>query len=47
MNALFFFLGVLAGAGMAVMVSDIWLERSQAAHFEQMLDQIKSLGPRA
>lgn len=47
MNSLFFFLGVLAGAALSVVVADLWLERSQAAHFERMLDQIKSLGPRA
>lgn len=46
MNGLFFLLGLLAGAAITVMVADVWLTRSQTAHFEQMLAQIKSLGPR-
>lgn len=41
-----FFGGVLAGAGLTVAAAAAWHERNQAAHFDRMLDQIKSLGPR-
>lgn len=47
MNVLIFFLGLLVGAAITVMATTVWLERNQAAHFDQMLDQLKSLGPRA
>lgn len=41
-----FFAGVLVGAGVTVAAAAAWHERDQAAHFDRMLDQIKSLGPR-
>lgn len=47
MNVVFFFLGVVAGAILTVVAACIWLERNQAEHFDRMLDQIRSLGPRA
>lgn len=40
-----FFLGFLAGATAATVVACTWLARCQAAHFAQLLKQIKSLGP--
>ncbi|WP_367345709.1 hypothetical protein [Stenotrophomonas bentonitica] len=47
MNAVAFLLGVAIGAALAVAAAAAWIERNQAAHFERMLEQIKSLGPRA
>lgn len=41
-----FFAGVLVGAGLTVAAAAAWHERDQAAHFDRMLDQIKSPGPR-
>ncbi|WP_312328364.1 hypothetical protein [Stenotrophomonas sp.] len=45
MNAVAFLLGVLVGAATAVAAAAAWIERKQAAHFERMLEQVKSLGP--
>lgn len=47
MIVLAFFGGVLAGASLTVAAAAAWHERDQAAHFDRILDQIKSLGPRA
>jgi hypothetical protein len=47
MSAVTFFLGFLAGATAATAVAGTWLARAQAAHFAQMLAQIKALGPHA
>ncbi len=47
MNAYAFLGGVLIGAATAVAAAVAWIERNQAAHFDRMLEQIKSLGPRA
>jgi len=47
MSVFVFFLGVLIGVGVTVAVAACWMERHQAAHFEQLLNQIKSLGPSA
>jgi hypothetical protein len=47
MNVVAFLLGVLVGAAAAVAVAAAWIERNQAAHFDRMLDQIRSLGPHA
>ncbi len=47
MSVVTFFLGFLAGATAATVVAGTWLARAQAAHFAQILAQIKSLGPRA
>ena len=41
-----FFGGVLVGAGLTVAAAAAWHERDQSAHFDRMLEQIKSLGPR-
>lgn len=41
-----FFGGVFVGAGLTVAEAAAWHERNQAAHFDRMLEQIKSLGPR-
>lgn len=46
MSALFFLLGLLVGSVLSVAVAVIWHGRCHAAHFQQMLDQIRSLGPR-
>jgi hypothetical protein len=45
MNAFAFLLGVLVGAATAVAAAAEWIERDQAAHFDRMLEQIRSLGP--
>lgn len=47
MNAVAFLMGVAIGASIAVAAAAAWVERNQAAHFDRMLEQIKSLGPRA
>ncbi|UQY89240.1 hypothetical protein LQE85_08600 [Stenotrophomonas rhizophila] len=47
MIVLAFFGGVLAGASLTVAAAAVWHERDQAAHFDRILEQIKSLGPRA
>lgn len=47
MNVVAFLLGVAIVAAIAVAAAAAWLERNQAAHFERILEQIKSLGPRA
>lgn len=46
MNAVAFLMGVLLGAATAVTVAAAWIERNQAAHFDRMLEQIRSLGSR-
>ncbi|WP_210132364.1 hypothetical protein [Stenotrophomonas rhizophila] len=46
MNAFAFLMGVLLGSATTVCVAAAWLERNQAAHFDRMLEQIRSLGPR-
>lgn len=45
MNVVAFLMGVLPGAATAVAVAAAWIERNQGAHFDRMLEQIKSLGP--
>lgn len=47
MNAVAFLLGVAIGAAITVAVAAAWVERNQAAHFDRMLDQIRSLGSNA
>lgn len=44
MNAFAFLMGVLIGAATAVAAAAAWVERNQAAHFDRMLEQIRSLG---
>lgn len=41
-----FFAGVLVGSGLTVAAAAAWHERDQAAHFDRMLEQIRSLGSR-
>jgi len=47
MSVVCFFGGFLAGATAAVVVAACWMERDQAAHFDRILEQIRSLGPGA
>ncbi|WP_181406140.1 hypothetical protein [Stenotrophomonas rhizophila] len=44
MNLASFLAGVLAGGGIAAIVTTLWLEYFNAAHFEQLLQQIRSQG---
>lgn len=44
MNLASFLMGVLAGGGIAAIVTTLWLEFFNAAHFEQLLQQIRSQG---
>lgn len=44
MNLASFLVGVLAGGGVAAIVTTIWLEFFNAAHFEQLLLQIRNQG---
>lgn len=44
MNLASFLVGVLAGGGVAAIVTTLWLEFFNAAHFEQLLQQIRSQG---
>lgn len=46
MSVVTFFLGFLAGATAATIVTGTWLARHQANHFAAMLEQIRTLGPR-
>lgn len=47
MSVVTFFLGFLAGATLAAVVATTWLGRCQTEHFARMLEQIRSLDPRA
>jgi len=44
MNLASFLMGVLAGGGIAAIVTTLWFEFFDAAHFEQLLQQIRSQG---
>lgn len=44
MNLASFLVGALAGGGVAAIVTTIWVEFFNAAHFEQLLQQIRSQG---
>lgn len=44
MNLASFLVGVLAGGGGAAIVTTIWLEYYNDAHFAQLLQQIRSQG---
>lgn len=46
MSAVFFLLGFVIGSVLSVAVAIVWHGRCHAAHFQKMLDQVKSLGPR-
>jgi hypothetical protein len=44
MNFASFLVGVLAGGGVAAIVTTLWLEFFNDAHFAQLLQQIRSQG---
>ncbi|WP_314402371.1 hypothetical protein [Stenotrophomonas rhizophila] len=44
MNFASFLVGVLAGGGVAAVVTTLWLEFFNDAHFAQLLQQIRSQG---
>jgi len=44
MNLASFLMGVLAGGGISAIVTTLWLEFFNAAHFEQLLQQIRTQG---
>lgn len=46
MSAVVFLAGFVIGSVLSVAVAVVWHGRCHTAHFQQLLDQVKSLGPR-